>query len=178
MGDVTPPVLRTPRLVLRAHRPEDLRASAAMWADPRVVRHIGGKPQTREEAWGKVLRYRGLWALLGYGYWAVTRRSDGRFLGEAGLADFRREVRPRLDAPEAGWALARAAHGRGYATEAVRAVLAWADAALPARRTVCLIDPGNAASFRVARKCGYRPLRRARYKGAETSVLSRPRAAL
>jgi RimJ/RimL family protein N-acetyltransferase len=100
-------------------------------------------------------------------------------VGEVGLADFRRDVTPPLgDAPEAGWVLAPWAHGRGFATEAVGAVLAWSDAALaaaggPGRRTVCLIAPENAASVRVAEKCGYQEAARAAYRGAETLVFAR-----
>jgi RimJ/RimL family protein N-acetyltransferase len=149
-----------------------------MWADPRVTRHIGGRPATDEEVWARVLRYAGLWALLGYGYWVVRARDSGRFVGEVGLADFRRAVTPPLDAPEVGWVLAAEAHGRGLATEAVRAALAWADAqiahpALAPGRTVCLIAPDHTASVRVAEKCGFGSVTTATYRGQATLVLER-----
>ena len=51
--------------------------------------HIGGKPFTREESWARLLRYGGLWSLLGYGYWAVRDKESGRFAGELGFAGFR-----------------------------------------------------------------------------------------
>ncbi|HYR09446.1 MAG TPA: GNAT family N-acetyltransferase [Longimicrobium sp.] len=173
---MTAPVIETGRLVLRGHTLADFPESAAMWADPLVTRHIGGRPFTEEESWGRVLRYGGLWALLGYGYWVVRERESGRFVGEVGLAEFRREVTPSLDgAPEAGWVLAPWAHGRGYATEAVRAALSWADANLAAPGTACLIAPENAASIHVARKCGFRERTRGTYKGEETLILERPR---
>lgn len=173
------PALDTPRLALRGHTLADLAECAAMWADPVVTRHVGGRPATEEEVWARVLRYAGLWALLGFGYWVVRERATGRFVGEVGLADFRRAVTPPLDgAPEAGWALAAWAHGRGFATEAVGAALAWGDAHLRAARTVCLIAPGNAGSVRVAEKCGFREAARAAYQGRETAVFERltPRA--
>ncbi|HEX6368498.1 MAG TPA: GNAT family N-acetyltransferase [Longimicrobium sp.] len=170
------PVLRTERLILRGHTRADFDECAAMWADPQVTRHIGGRPSTEEEVWARVLRYAGLWALLGYGYWAVREWESGRFVGDVGLADFRRAVTPALgDAPEAGWVLAPWAHGRGLATEAVRAVLSWADAHLAAPRTVCLIAPGNAASIHVAEKCGFRERERGTYKAEETIICERPR---
>ena len=170
------PVIETERLVLRAHTPADFDECAAMWADPRVTRHIGGRPSTPEETWARVLRYAGLWSLLGYGYWVMQERDTGRFVGEAGFADFRREVTPALGGdPEAGWVLAPWAHGQGFATEAVRAALAWADANLAAPRTVCLIAPGNAASVNVAAKCGYRELSPGTYKGEPTVLYERPR---
>ena len=162
------PVLQTARLRLRAHTLEDLEPCAAMWAEPLVVRHIGGRAFTRQETWFKLLRYAGLWALLGYGYWAIEERESGLFIGEAGFADFKREIEPPLDgAPEIGWAFASHAHGKGYATEAVQAALAWADEHLPAARTACIIGSANGASIRVAEKCGY-------LRSATTSFLGEP----
>jgi len=172
--DSNVPALDTERLTLRGHTLADVDECQAMWADPLVTRHIGGRPFSAEEVWARVLRYAGLWSLLGFGYWVVRERASGRFVGEVGLADFRRAVSPGLDgAPEVGWALAPWAHGRGLATEAVRAALGWGDAHLPAARSVCLITPENAASIRVAEKCGFREAARATYRGADTLVFER-----
>jgi RimJ/RimL family protein N-acetyltransferase len=172
----TAPALDTERLTLRGHTLADFDECAAMWADPLVTRYIGGRPSTGEEVWARVLRYAGLWALLGYGYWVVRERESGRFVGEVGFADFRREVTPSLEgAPEAGWVLAPWSHGRGFATEAVRALVSWGDAHLAASRTVCLIAPENTASIRVAEKCGFREHARATYKGEDTILCERPR---
>jgi RimJ/RimL family protein N-acetyltransferase len=55
----------------------------------------------------------------------------------------------------------------------VRAVLAWADATLGSPRTVCMIDVGNAASIRVAAKCGYGEWTRTAYKGADVILFER-----
>lgn len=168
------PILETARLTLRGHRPDDLEASAAMWGDALVTRHIGGRTLAREEAWTKLLRYVGHWTLLGFGYWVVTETATGRFVGEVGFADFQRDIEPPLgEAPEIGWVLVPSAHGRGYATEAVRAALAWGDAHFGPRRTVCLIAPGNTASLRVADKCGYREVARTTYHGDATILLER-----
>ncbi len=169
-----PTVLASARLVLRPHASADLPDLAAMWADPQVVRHIGGRPFTPEEVWTRLLRAAGMWALLGFGYWVARERDGGAFVGELGFADFRRELDPAFgEAPEAGWALACAMHGRGYAGEALAAVHAWADAAL-GRRTVCMIAPANLASVAAARRCGYTPYAQAVYKGAATTLFERP----
>lgn len=167
------PTLTTSRLVLRRHRREDFEACAALWADPVVTRFIQGRPQTREEVWARLLRYAGHWTWLGYGYWAVEE--GGRFIGELGLADFQREMTPPLGVPELGWALSPADHGRGLATEALLAALAWADAHLDAPETACIVAPENLASLRVAAKLGYRETARTLYKGEETWVFRRSR---
>lgn len=173
-GHSAAPVIETARLRLRAHRPDDLAPCWAMWADPAVTRHIGGKPASRHETWSKLLRYAGLWSLLGYGYWALEDRATAGFVGELGFADFKRDVQPSPgERPEIGWALAPHAHGKGYATEAVQAALAWADAHFGATKTVCLISAGNLASIRVAEKCGYREYARTEYHGETTMLFER-----
>lgn len=171
------PTLETERLILRAHAPADLDDCVAMWADPDVVRQIGGgRPSTAEETWARLLRNVGLWPMTGLGYWVIRERDTDRFVGEAGFGDFKRDLTPSLaGAPEAGWALATWAHGRGFATEAMRAVLAWGDAHLSAPRTVCMITPGNAASIRLAEKCGYREFARTTYKETDVTLFERPR---
>ena len=166
--------LESARLVLRPHVREDFPEMAALWRDPEVTRFIGGRPFSEEESWARLLRYIGHWAALGYGYWTVRERDSGRFVGEVGLADFRREIEPGFDgAPEMGWALAPWAWGRGYATEAVNTALAWADVRFGGARTVCIISPENTASTVVAQKCGYAPAGKALYRGAEIQVYAR-----
>ena len=169
-----PTLLTTDRLIMRPHARDDFLESYAMWSDPEVIRYIGGKPFTREEVWARLLRYAGHWAMLGYGYWVVREKDSGRFLGEVGFADYHREIEPSLlDTPEIGWALDPAVHNRGYATEAVRAALDWADANWPDGETACIIAPENQPSLNVARKRGYREQLRTTYKGNPTIVLRR-----
>jgi RimJ/RimL family protein N-acetyltransferase len=168
------PVLETARLRLRAHRPDDLAACAALWADPDVTRHIGGRPFTAEETWRRMLASLGLWSMLGYGYWAVEEKASGRYVGDVGFADFRRDIDPSLlGMLEFGWVLSPAVHGRGYASEAVAAAMAWASTELPQMRAVCIIAPANLASIRVAEKAGFREWQRSTYHGEPTIVFRR-----
>ena len=170
------PVLTTARLRLRPHRREDFEASAAMWADPDVVRYITGTPFSAEASWARLLRYGGLWPMLGYGYWVVETRQDGAFVGEVGFADFRREVEPPTSlSPEAGWAFRSDAHGKGYASEATACMFEWADRALGAAGTFCILNLHNAASVRVARKAGFEDQATIRLRGAPTTLMRRPR---
>lgn len=166
------PVLETERLRIRGHVVADLDAMAAMWGDPEVTRHISGKPSTREETWARMQRYRGMWALLGYGFWLLEEKATGRFVGEGGLADFKRDMEPHFSEPEHGWALAPWAHGQGFASEAIAAQLAWAEDHFGRVPFVCMIAPENAPSIRLAQKHGYREFARSPYKG-EPSILFR-----
>lgn len=159
------PILETERLRLRAYRADDLAACAALWSDPVTVRHTTGKPLTREEVWLRLLAHAGSWALLGYGLWALEERAGGEYIGELGFIERMRDIRPSIEGvPEAAWILDSRHHGQGYATEAVRAAIAWGDAYFGRARTVCLIHEENAASIRVAEKCGYREFARTTYK--------------
>jgi RimJ/RimL family protein N-acetyltransferase len=155
--ETSPPVIETARLRLRPHRPADLDAMAALWSDPAVTRHIAPAPFDREAVWARLLRYAGHWSLMGYGFLAVEERASGRYAGEVGVAEFERGIEPRLDAPEAGWVMAPWCHGRGYATEALAAILAWTDQARGFPSILCIIAPANAASIAVARKAGFVP---------------------
>jgi RimJ/RimL family protein N-acetyltransferase len=168
------PVLETERLKLRGHRLDDFVHCAAMWADPKVTRYIGGKPLTEEESWTRLLRYVGHWSLLGFGYWVAEEKATAKFVGEIGFADYKRALEPSLKGvPEIGWVLASQAHSKGYATEAVRAVVEWGDAHFQSARTACIVAPENVASIRVAEKCGYREFQLATYKGQPTRMFIR-----
>ncbi len=127
-----------------------------MWSEPEVVRYTIGEPSPPQRTWLRILSYRGHWALLGFGYWAVQEKSSGRYVGEIGFADFKRNMKLSLDGmPELGWALAPWAQGKGYATEALKAAVDWGDEQFPSRRTTCMIHRENARSLRIAAKLGY-----------------------
>jgi RimJ/RimL family protein N-acetyltransferase len=171
----TAPILETPRLRLRGFRAGDPAAQTAAMADPEVYRHLGGVPATREETWRKILGSPGLWALLGYGYWVAESRDDGVYLGQIGFADFKRDMIPGIEnIPEMGWIMARGVQGRGYATEAVLAALAWADEALGGGEIVAIISHENAASIRIAEKGGFSSREEAVYKGEPILLFRRP----
>jgi len=170
------PLVDIERLRLRAHRVDDLPFCAAMWRDPDVVRFIGGRAFTREEVWARIMRYAGMWVLMGHGFWAIEEKASGALVGEVGVMEARRDIEPGFEGePEVGWALVPAAHGKGYASEAVAAALAWADRNVDAPKQVCIISPGNAPSIRLAEKFGFRERVRTTYHGSDTIQFERMR---
>lgn len=103
---MTEPALQTERLVLRAPERSDFEEFAAMRADPVVARYTSGAPASADDTWQRLLRYRGLWGIAGFGYWVARERATGRFVGTIGFGDFRRGLTPSLeDIPEAGWGI-------------------------------------------------------------------------
>ena len=172
-----PTVIETERLILRPHRLTDAADVTRLWADPQVVRYIG-RPSSRQESWGRLLRYAGHWSLFGYGYFAVEERAAGRFVGDVGVAQQRREgLDEPADSAETGWVLSSACHGLGYGREAVRALHGWIDATLPVSRTHCIIDPQNVASVRLALSMGYQNVGTVSYAGDPVLLLVRTRGA-
>ncbi|PZR33806.1 GNAT family N-acetyltransferase [Caulobacter segnis] len=168
------PVLITARLTLAPPTLADFEDSRTMWADPVVTRHLGGRPFTDEESWTRLLRARGLWDVMGFGYWAVRETSTGRYVGEVGFADLRRELEPSLDGlPEMGWVLTAWSHGQGFGTEAVRAGLAWIDETLAPDVVPCIIGVENAASIALAVKTGFRAKTHATYRGSPILMMER-----
>ena len=171
---IAAPTVETERLSLRAFRPDHFLHYAAMWADPDVVRYLGGKPSTLEESWARVLRFVGHWPLQNYGYWAVYERASERFAGVAGFGNFKREIDPPFgNAPEIGWAFTTAAQGRGYAKEAAAEALRWLEGERGRERTVCMIEPEHIRSIRLAEKLGYREYARAEFHGRLSVLLQR-----
>ena len=149
------PTLTTDHLILRAISLDDWEAYAAAWADPDMTRFIGGGPRDRTSSWLKFIAAAGLWPICGFGYWTFIERETGRFIGNGGLSRFERGIEGLDGVPEVGWSVVPAAWGKGYATEACVAALAWADTVLQAPETRCIIDPDNLVSIRVAEKLGF-----------------------
>ncbi len=172
------PVIATERLILRGHQPTDFEALAAVWGDPEVARYIGGKPSTREESWSRLLRYLGHWQVLGFGFWAVELRHESRYVGDVGFADNRLTIDPPLNGiPEGGWVFSPDVHGRGIATEALRAAQGWIDKNYAGASTSCVISEGNAASIRLAEKSGYCEYARSEYRNLRVIQFRRQRPA-
>lgn len=104
--------------MLRPHAVSDFEDSLSLWSNSEVVRFIGGTVSSEADVWSRLLRYGGLWSLLGLGYWVVREHASGRFLGEVGFSRFHRGLGPDFDKDvEAGWAMLPSAQGQGLASE-------------------------------------------------------------
>jgi RimJ/RimL family protein N-acetyltransferase len=167
------PEIETPRLRLRAHTLADYEAYCSLWAEAVVTHFISGRPSTREETWSRMLRHAGHWSMLGFGTWLVEEKATGDMVGEVGLFDYHRDIVPPITTPEVGWILSGAKHGRGYATEAVQAILEWGERHFAGDELTAIIHPDNEASLNVARKCGFVERERTQYREAPVVVMFR-----
>lgn len=168
------PVLETERLVLREHSIADFEAFARLWSLPEATRFTSGKPLTGEDAWRRLAMHRGMWELMGFGYFAVTDKATGSFLGDAGVQEARRTIAPSVEGTlEAGWVFLPEAHGRGYAKEAMDAVFFWCSQAHDGKAITCIIDEENAPSLKLAGRLGFVEKARTKYKDRPTIVFWR-----
>ena len=145
-------LLSTERLLLRQWRLADREPFAAMNADPRVMRHFPA-PMSREQSDAFADRIEADIAAQGWGLFAVEVRSTGAFAGFVGLKEVGPPY-PFAPAVEIGWRLAAAQHGFGYATEAARAVVAYARDVLYLPALVSMTTVRNRQSRRVMEKLG------------------------
>jgi [ribosomal protein S5]-alanine N-acetyltransferase len=130
----------------------DLDAYAELLATPEVrgALHMTGPP-SRREAWLGMAQWRGQWELRGSGQFAVEERASGRFVGRAGLHRPEQDDWPGL---EVGWTLHPAWWGRGYATEAGAASLAYAFDVMGVAEAFSTILAENLRSQAVATRLG------------------------
>jgi len=168
------PRIETERLVLRAFRAEDLGPLVDIWSDERAVRYIGGQKLSREDTWRRSLAACGQWPYNGFGYWIVEAKTDGSVVGQVGFADFKRDMEPKIEGePELGYVFAPEVHGQGFAGEACRAALDWADANLGATSYPAIISPENEASIRLAERLGFTRAPDAIYRGEPIALFRR-----
>ncbi|MBW3618503.1 MAG: GNAT family N-acetyltransferase, partial [Proteobacteria bacterium] len=108
--------------------------------------------------------------------WAVRdfKIETGCFVGETGHARFGRGLGEMFDEwPKASWTIVAALRNRGLAYEAALSAHPWLEARRSETRTVCLVEPGNAASVRVAQKLGYQPFATATYRNLSLVQMER-----
>jgi RimJ/RimL family protein N-acetyltransferase len=143
-------VLTTPRLVLRTYRRDDLPHFAALNADPKVMKTLGGKVLTREHSDDIAGWAQECFDTERIGLLAVARREDDAFVGMCGL----HHQRTYPDDLEIAWRLAHQHWGHGYATEAAEAWLDYGFDTLHAPRIISITDRPNVRSLAVMRRLG------------------------
>ncbi|HEX6899879.1 MAG TPA: GNAT family N-acetyltransferase [Thermoanaerobaculia bacterium] len=144
--------LQTDRLRLRRWLPSDREPFAAMNADPRVTRYLGGS-LSREESDALAARIEAHFEQRGFGLWAVEVRGGASFAGFVGLSVPRFEAHFTL-CVEIGWRLGAEHWGHGYATEGAGAALAFGFESLGLAEIVSFTVPANLPSRRVMEKIG------------------------
>jgi RimJ/RimL family protein N-acetyltransferase len=145
-------VLETKRLILRRLILDDLDALFALYSDQEIRRYFPEGTLTYEETKEELE-----WFLNGHpahpqlGLWATIYKETNQFIGRCGLLPWTIEQRPEV---EVAYLLAKEYWGQGLGTEAAQAILEYGFEQLQLSRLICMIDPENQASIKVASKIG------------------------
>ena len=145
-------ILETKRLLLRLQVVADLDDLFALYCDPEITKYIPDAPRNQKET-----REELEWFLNGHpkhpelGLWATIHKATGKFIGRCGLLPWIIEGRQEV---EVAYTIARKYWGQGLGTEVAQAILDYGFGELKLSRLICLIDPQNIASQKVAEKIG------------------------
>ena len=148
----SPSQLRTARLLLRRWRETDHTPFAMLNADPMMMEYFPDR-LTRAESDDLIAGIEAGFDTRGYGLWALEVRATGEFVGFTGLAvpSFDAHFTPAV---EVGWRLARSAWGKGYATEAGLASIAFGLAEASLDEIVSFTSAANVRSRAVMQRIG------------------------
>lgn len=145
-------ILETDSLILRHQVLEDLDDLWALYCDPEITKYIPDAPRSREEAKEELE-----WHMHGHprfpelGLWATIHKETGKFIGRCGLLPWTIDGQPEV---EVAYTIAREYWGQGLGTEVARAILNYGFEKLYLTRLICVIEPENTASKKVAEKIG------------------------
>jgi RimJ/RimL family protein N-acetyltransferase len=169
---VSGPVLETERLELWQPQASDLADLYQLTLAEETRRFLGGFAPSEADSFARLYRNAGSWALWGYGTFMVRWKGEDRVIGNCGIFRSHRGFGTEQgldDVPEAGWIVHKDCWGQGVAREAMRAALAWFDAAHGAQRVACMIEEGHAASDKLALALGFEPY--GRHEAEDGAVL-------
>jgi len=145
-------ILETDRLIFRHLLPDDLDQLFVLYSDPEIRRYFPEGTLTYEETKEELE-----WFLNGHpkhpelGLWATILKESNQFIGRCGLLPWTIEGRYEV---EVAYMIAKEYWRQGLGTEAAGAILQYGFEQLGLSRLICLIDPANDASRRVAVKIG------------------------
>jgi RimJ/RimL family protein N-acetyltransferase len=158
-------ILETDRLLPREFVMDDVDDFFRMVRDPDVTRYTGDGGKTLEEA-RKGLEERLFqdYQKYGYGRWAAVYKATGTIIGFAGL-----KYLDDVGEVDLGYRFFKEHWGKGLATEASRAILAYGCDVLRLQRIIGIADIGKKASIRVLEKVGFSFEKYTTYRGHEVA---------
>lgn len=162
----------TARILGRPIAADQLDDLTQLHLDAEVSRFLGGvrTPEQTAEYLDAQIRH---WNDHGFGLWTLHDREDGRFLGRAGVRFTELDGAPVL---EIAYTLARAAWGKGLATEVASGLVDYWRTRMSHPLLVGIVDVGNHASANVLLKAGFTRVRQTRFHEFEVDVFELARA--
>ena len=142
-----------------------MRELHALYSDAECIKYTIQRSLSEAESWRTMAGMIGHWYLRGYGPYAVEEKSSGAVMGPVGLwypIDW--------PEPEIKWALSRSFWGKGYASEAARAVKQMAAQYVPEMALISLIYSDNDRSKNVAIALGAKFEKEIDFRGIKVHI--------
>jgi RimJ/RimL family protein N-acetyltransferase len=157
------PTLHTQHLTLRPLAPADAHTLHGIYQVEGVLQYFPNpNPPPLEKVEQFIAGQQAHWDVYGYGDWGIVPKGETDIIGWAGL-----QFLPETDETEVGYLLSRQSWGKGYATEAACASLQFGFEHFDFPEIIALVHPDNAASLKVAVKCGLTVVEHKVYWGIE-----------
>ena len=145
-------ILNTKRLSLTEMCADDLDDIYGVYDDPLVGMYAGEPYYDRDKALDYINSYTEYqYRFYEYGIWLVRDRLTGEVIGRAGLTG-----RAGYEDAELGYVFAKRVWGRGYATEAIDAIIKYSKEELYMERLNAFVMPENEASLHILAKFGFK----------------------
>ncbi len=171
MDILVPTELNTERLLLRQFIDSDWNGLHKHYSDAEATKYTYGRALTEGETWRTMCGMLGHWQIRGYGPYSVVEKSSGKVVGAVGFW-FPND----WPSPEIKWALSKPYWGKGYASEATRAVQAAGLKYLPNIALISLIHKSNHASIKLAENVGAALEKEIEFRGNAWNMHRHPRA--
>ena len=162
-------IIETPNLTLRYITSRDAPALESILSDAEVMRYsiigVHNKKQIKQFIEQRLLSY----LERGFGLYALVHKQDREMIGYCGF--FIQSIAKQREV-EVGYRLAKKYWGQGLATEAAQAVVKYGRERFNFQRYICLIEPENIRSIRVATKLGMSFEKKIIYHGLNVAMYS------
>ncbi len=164
-----PPAIQTKRLQLRQFKDADWVALHEHYSDPECTKFTFRRALSEGESWRAMCSMIGHWTIRGYGPYAAVEASTDTVIGAIGLW-----YPNDWPEPEIKWALTRRFWGRGYASEAVRAIQIPAVRYFGGNAPISFINAENEPSIRLATAVGAQFENTVEFRGSPWHVYRHP----
>lgn len=150
MADI---IAETDRLILRTIEEGDAAEQARVLNTPTVMARLGGVKELHEiEA--KHAKAMAMYARERFSFLFMIEKASGAMVGHCGIKRVENPLAPNVGDHEIGWLVREDRWRRGYAEEAMRAVLEWAFSRIGAPHVVALTSEANVGSWKLMQKLG------------------------
>ncbi|OGS52081.1 MAG: GNAT family N-acetyltransferase [Erythrobacter sp. RIFCSPHIGHO2_12_FULL_63_10] len=146
-------IAETQRLILRTIEDADAAEQFRLLNTPTVMARLGGVKELHEIE-TKHARSQALYAQEGFSFLFMIEKASGEMVGHCGIKRVDNPLAKNLGDHEVGWLVREDRWRRGYAEEAMRAVLDWAFGSVGAPHVVALTSELNVASWKLMEKLG------------------------